>query len=80
MRPHPLIRMTGSFDDYLRNFSSKDRNNYSRRIRKLRQQGEVELIRITEEPQIDSFVEAAAVSRKTYQYRVLGVGIRNLIA
>jgi Acetyltransferase (GNAT) domain len=78
LRPHPYLSMIGPFDDYMRKFSSKDRNNYSRRIRKLREQGEVELVRVTEPEQIDSFVEAAAaVSRKTYQYRALGIGIRN---
>ncbi len=77
-RPHPYIRLTGSYDDYLRTLSSKERNNFSRRVRKLRERGEVELLRITEEAQIDSFVDAATeISRKTYQFRVFGIGVRN---
>ena len=28
LRPHPYLRMTGSFDHYMRRLSSKDRNNY----------------------------------------------------
>ena len=76
--PHPYIRMTGSFDDYMQKFSSKERNNFSRRRRMLREQGAVELIRVTEEADVDSFVDAAAeVSRKSYQFRTLGHGIRN---
>jgi Acetyltransferase (GNAT) domain len=78
MRPHPLIRMTGTYDEYLRKFSSKSRNNLSRQLRKLREKGEVKLVRVIEESDVDSFVEAAAeISRKTYQFRVLGIGIRH---
>jgi len=76
--PHPLIRMTGSFDNYMRKFSSKTRSNFSRQVRKLREKGEVELVRITEESEVSAFVDAAAeISRRTYQFRVLGIGIRN---
>ena len=78
MRPHPFIRMIGSYDDYLRKFSSKSRNNLSRQHRKLREKGEVELIKVTEEADVNSFVEAAVdISQKTYQFRVLGIGIRD---
>ncbi len=77
-RPHPYIRLTGSYDDYLRTLSSKERQNLSRRVRKLRERGEVESLRITEEAQVDPFVEAAAeISRKTYQFRLWGMGVRN---
>lgn len=78
VRPHPYIRMIGSFEDYMQRFPSKTRNNFSRRIRNLSRSGEVRLVRVTKEHEIDSFVEAAAeISRKTYQYRALGLGIRN---
>jgi glucosyl-dolichyl phosphate glucuronosyltransferase len=74
--PHPFIRMTGSFDDYMWKFSSKSRHNLSWQIRKLREKGKVELVRITEEQEVNRFVEAAVnVSRKTYQFRILRMGI-----
>jgi hypothetical protein len=78
VRPHPYIRVTGTFEEYMRKFPSKIRNNFSRRIRQLRSQGEVELVRVTEESEIDTFVDAVAeVSKKTYQFRALGLGIRD---
>jgi hypothetical protein len=78
VRPHPYIRMNGSFEDYMRKFPSKTRNNFSRRIRHLREHGEVKLVRVTQESEIDSFVKAAAeISRKTYQFGALGLGIRD---
>lgn len=78
VRTHPYIRLKGSFDEYMRRFPSKTRNNFSRRIRHLRDSGKVELVRVTDESEIDAFVEAAAeISRKTYQFRALGLGIRH---
>lgn len=78
LRPHPYIRIEGSFEDYIQKFSSKTRNNFSRQVRKLRETGDVELVRITEERQVDSFTGAAAeISRKTYQFRVLRIGVRD---
>jgi|HubBroStandDraft_1064217.scaffolds.fasta_scaffold01250_5 hypothetical protein len=76
--PHPLIRMAGSYKDYLQKFSSKSRNNLSRQLRKLREKGDVELVKVTRESDVNSFVEAAVdISRKTYQFHVLGIGIRH---
>ncbi len=78
LRPHPVVRITGSFDDYNRKLSSKARNNFSRHLRKLKEKGSVELVKVKSEQEVDSFVEVAAeISRKTYQFRVLGIGIRN---
>jgi hypothetical protein len=76
--PHPFIRVTGSFAAYMQKFSSKSRNNLSRQLRKLRDKGELELVSVTNRAEVNSFVDAAAeISRKTYQFRVLGIGIRN---
>jgi hypothetical protein len=76
--PHPFIRITCPYNDYMRKFSSKTRNNLSRQLRKLREKGEVELVKVTSESDVNSFVDAAAeISRKTYQYRVLDIGICN---
>jgi hypothetical protein len=76
--PHPLIRINGSFDDYLKKFSSKTRSTQFRKLRKLREHGEVEVIRITEAHEAEAFVDAAAeISQRTYQYRLLGGGVRD---
>jgi Acetyltransferase (GNAT) domain len=76
--PHPFIRVRGSYSDYMQKFSSKSRNNISRQLKRLGDKGEVELVKVTKESEVGSFVAAAAeISRKTYQFRVLGIGIRN---
>lgn len=76
LRPHPYIRMTGSFEEYMKKFTNKSRKNLSYRSRKLREIGAVELVKVAEEAQVDSFVQAAsAIARKTYQFRVLNIGI-----
>jgi GNAT acetyltransferase-like protein len=76
--PHPLIRISGSFDDYLRKFSARSRGNLLRRVKKLREQGKVDLVKVVTPQEVDSFVDTAAeISRKSYQYNLLGVGIRD---
>jgi GNAT acetyltransferase-like protein len=76
--PHPLIRVSGSFEDYLRKFSPKSRKNRSREIKKLREQGKVDLEQVVTSQEVNSFVDTAAeISRKSYQYNLLGGGIRD---
>jgi hypothetical protein len=76
--PHPLIRISGSFNDYLKKFSPKSRKNRLREIKKLREQGEVRLVRVVSPLEVDGYVDTAAeISRKSYQYNVLGAGIRD---
>lgn len=75
--PRPIVRMREYYSDYLCKFSSKTRKNRLREVKKLRERGKVELVRVTEAPQVDSFVDTVAeISRKTYQFNVLGTGIR----
>jgi hypothetical protein len=76
--PHTFIRMKGSFGEYMQKFSSKTRKNRLREIRRLREKGNVELLRVTDTSQVDRFVDTAAeISRKTYQFNLLGAGIRD---
>jgi len=76
---HFLISMPASFDEYMGKFSSKTRNTLLRRIRKLERavEGKLRLERITEESQVDEFVNnAVTISKKTYQWHLLGLGLR----
>jgi hypothetical protein len=74
--PHWLIRLNGSFSDYMKRFSPKTRKNRLREIKILRELGDVKLIRVTEASEIDSFLEAAyGISRKTRQFKRFGWSI-----
>ena len=74
--PHWLIRVTGSFNDYTRQLSSKTRKNRFREIKLLRKLGEVKLIRVTEASEIDGFLETASrISTKTRKFRQFGRGV-----
>jgi len=77
--PHPLVRFAGTFDDYLKSFSAKARKNRLREIRKLREQFQVELVRIRKPEEVDAFVDCAAhISRQSWQFQVLGWGLAAL--
>ena len=74
--PHWLIRLHGSFSDYMKRFSPKTRKNRLREIKILREVGDVKLIRVTEASEIDSFLEAAyGISHKTRQFKRFGWSI-----
>lgn len=74
--PHPLVRFSGSFDEYLRKFSAKTRKNRLRELKKLQDKGKVDLLRVTEAHEIDAFLDTAAeISRKTWQFHMLGWGL-----
>ncbi|HXM97453.1 MAG TPA: GNAT family N-acetyltransferase [Candidatus Dormibacteraeota bacterium] len=81
--PHPLIRLNGSFADYMNQFSSKARKNRLREMKKLQARGNVQLIRVTKASEIDAFLKVAyRISQKTWQfvrYRV-GIGARDVDA
>jgi GNAT acetyltransferase-like protein len=71
--PHWLIRLSGSFSDYLKRFSPKTRKNRLREIKLLRARGELKLIRVTEVSEIDAFLKAAYnISEKTHQFKRFG--------
>ena len=67
--PHPLIRLTGSFESYIGKFSPKARKNRLREIKRLRAAGDMQFIRVTKASEIDAFLEAAhAISERTWQF------------
>lgn len=68
------------FEDYLRTLGSKTREDI-RRTRKnfsVKAKNPVRMIRYTEPEQVDELADALAhISRKTYQYHLLGLGLEN---
>lgn len=75
-RPHWLIRISGSFNSYAKQLSSKTRKNRLREIRLLRKSGEVKLKRVTEPAEIDDFLETAyGISRKTRKFQQFRRGV-----
>lgn len=76
---HCIAAIPGSYEEYARKFSSKTRSTLGRRIRKLEKAGgKLVLERATDEADVERFVEnAVAVSKKTYQWHLLGLGLRN---
>ena len=80
--PRRLIELPASsnFEDYLRTLGSKTREDV-RRTRKnfpVKAGGAVTMIRYTEPDQAAELAAAiACISRKTYQYHLLGLGLEN---
>ena len=75
--PRPIVRVRGSFGEYASRFSPKSRYNRQRELRRLSARGFVQVARVTEPAQINNFLQtAAAISRRTYQYNALGLGVR----
>ncbi len=78
--PRILLRLEGDFEDYITKFSSKHRKNLKRTVRLFEEQapGEIELVRIKRPDEVSSFIEQAVeISRKTYQWKLLGLGLRS---
>ena len=74
--PHLLIRLNGTFSDYLKRLSAKTRKNRLREIRILRELGNLQLIRVTEASELDTFLKASYdISRKTRQFKRFGWGV-----
>jgi len=77
--PHPYVRVDGAFDNYMQYFSSKTRTERNRKLKKLREQGDVELVRITLPEEVCSFVKTAAeIARKSWQFGLLNTGFAAL--
>ena len=74
--PHLLAGLSGSFENYMQKFSAKTRKNRLREIKKLKDRGDMKVIRVTQESEVDAYLEAAMeISRKTWQFKRLGWGI-----
>ncbi len=75
-----LIQLPDSFDAYIASLSKKTRANVRRLERKLASASiaEIRLSRFVSHEHIDPFLEASiAISRKTYQWKKLGLGLRD---
>jgi hypothetical protein len=71
--PHPVLRIEGTFEQYMGKFSSKHRNTLQRKIKKLRESplGEMRLARYESPAEVDTFLDQAVeISRKTYQWQL----------
>ncbi len=71
--PHRVLRVQGSFADYMKKFSSKQRRTLSRRVKKIREGmlGEMRFEQYRKLEDVDRFLEAAVeVSKKTYQWKL----------
>ena len=74
--PHLLIRLNGTFSDYLKRLSAKTRKNRLREIRILRERGNLQLIRVTETSELDTFLKASYdISLRTRQFKRFGWGV-----
>jgi CelD/BcsL family acetyltransferase involved in cellulose biosynthesis len=77
-RPWRLLRLGAGAEEYFSKMSSKSRGNLRKRVKQLTARGDgmLELVRVEAEDQTGEFLrEAAAVSRKTWQHRVLGARV-----
>jgi hypothetical protein len=77
---HYVINLPASFEEYLQKFSARTRSNLRRSVRKLQKDtsAEVRLSRITSPEQVNFFVDVAVqISKKTYQWNLLGSGLRS---
>jgi hypothetical protein len=69
-----MLRIAGTFEEYLGRLGKKTRNTLRRRVRRLQERGErLELRRVDRADQVEEFLRyAAEVSRNSWQHRVLG--------
>lgn len=75
--PRILLHLTPTFDEYLAEFSSKHRKNLRRAVQTLEKKGDVRCVRYTNVDQVDELLDnAVAISQKTYQWNLLGLGLR----
>jgi hypothetical protein len=76
--PRYFVELKGSFEDYLRRFSSKPRHNLQRSVKKFTEYsgGKLDFREYTTPEQVDEFYALAQqVSQKTYQARLLQAGL-----
>jgi len=75
--PRPRIRISGTFEAYLKQFSARHRHNLRRRVSKFQEEcSPMRVERYTAPEQVAPFLELALlVSRKTYQWKVFNRGL-----
>jgi hypothetical protein len=77
-QPTHFFELTGTFEDYVKGFSSKVRSNIQRRSRKLEAlaQGTLECRSYARRDTVDEFYQfARRVAARSYQERLLGIAI-----
>jgi hypothetical protein len=77
-KPHLLLRLTGTFEDYMGKFSAKHRKNINREIKRLKSGalGEFQFVRYELPEEVPTFLEQAVeLSKKTYQWILLHRGL-----
>jgi hypothetical protein len=74
VRKWHLLRIEGSFEDYLGGMGGKSRNTLRRKVRQLEKRDDkLEIRRVDHPAQVPPFLEAASeISRNSWQQRVLG--------
>ncbi|MGH9467216.1 MAG: GNAT family N-acetyltransferase [Terriglobales bacterium] len=76
--PHDLLEFPASFADYTAKFTPKTRKNRERELRHLQQQGRVRLSCYRRPEEVEPFLQVAgALSRRSYQHRLLRAGLRS---
>ena len=78
-KPRVLLRLEGTFDDYMGKFSAKHRKNLKRSQRLFEEQApdQIRSVRISAPEEVESFLNhAVELSRKTYQWNLLGRGLQ----
>jgi GNAT acetyltransferase-like protein/PilZ domain-containing protein len=74
--PHCLIRLDGTFESYMKRFSSKTRKNRLRELKTLGELGPVTLMRVSRQSEIDAFLESAYyIAQRTWQFKRFGRGL-----
>lgn len=75
--PRFLLQFPATFAEYTAKFTAKTRKNRERELRHLEQHGKVELRCYRRPEEVDGFLEeAGAVSRLSYQHKLLKTGLR----
>jgi len=76
---HPLLRLEGSFEQYMGKFSSKHRKNLLREVKKIREGslGAMQFTRFQSREEVPFFLEQAiGISKQTYQWKLHGRGLQ----
>src|SRR4051794_17571693 len=77
---HHFARLPSSFDAYLKQLGTRSRKSlqYSRNLLKRECEGNVEAVCFDTVESVERFLDGAVeISKKTYQWRLLGLGLRN---
>jgi hypothetical protein len=76
-----MIDLPKSHEEYMQKLTPKNRNTLKRRVARLEKEsdGQLQLVCATSSDQVDGFLEEAVrVSQKSYQWHLLGLGLRDL--